>query len=298
MDFLDGLKAFVATAQSGSFTRAAQQLGISNRLTSKYVAELELRLGARLLQRTTRQVGLTPAGRDLLARAPALLDEFDDLLAAASEGRHELSGTLRVAAPLTFGELYIKDLLARFADHHPDLAIDLRLNDEFVDLASGGYDLAFRIGTPDVASLKVRTLGKMNTRTVASPAYLSRHQAPATPQDLMGHRCILDTNRRAPGTWTFKRGRREISVSPPRTLMVNNARVARAWAIQGRGITLCPEFVLQDDLEKGALVTVLDDYPLPETPVCALYLAGRIVPRKVRNLIDFAIDDIAREGFR
>jgi len=153
MDIIDGLKAFVATAQTGSFTGAADQLGVSNRLTSKYVAELEARLGVRLFQRTTRRVGLTPAGEDLLARAPALLDDLDDLLAEVAEGSRGFSGVIRVSAPMTFGHVYVNDMLGRFAGQHPDLTLDLRLNDSFVDLASEGIDLAFRLGETKTLSV-------------------------------------------------------------------------------------------------------------------------------------------------
>ncbi|WP_131726475.1 LysR family transcriptional regulator, partial [Cognatishimia activa] len=159
MDVLDQIRAFVATAQSGSFTGAAEQLGISNRLTSKYVAELETRLGVRLFQRTTRKVGLTAAGEDLLARAPLLLEDFDDLLAEVSEGPRGLTGVVRVSAPVTFGEIYAAGMLGRFAETHPDLSVDLRLSDTYVDLATGGIDVAFRIGSFDLASFKVRRLG-------------------------------------------------------------------------------------------------------------------------------------------
>ncbi|MEC7668964.1 MAG: LysR family transcriptional regulator, partial [Pseudomonadota bacterium] len=125
MDITDELKAFVATAQTGSFTAAADQLGVSNRLTSKYVAELEARLGVRLLQRTTRRVGLTPAGEDLLARAPAILDDLDDLLAEVAEGSRGFTGVIRVSAPVTFGEAYVVGMLARFATANPGVSFDL-----------------------------------------------------------------------------------------------------------------------------------------------------------------------------
>lgn len=291
MDLVDGLRAFVATAQTGSFTEAAERLGISNRLTSKYVAELENRIGARLLQRTTRKVGLTPAGQELLTRAPALLDELDDMLNEVSAESRGLSGLLRVSAPVTFGEIYIKDLLGRFSVRHPELAIDLRMNDAYVDLATGGFDLAFRIGTSEVSSLKVRKLGVIRNSLVASPDYLSRHTAPCTPQDLNEHICILDTNRRDVH-WVFLEGEEQIVFTPSRKYMVNSALVARDWAAKGLGVTLCPDFVLQRDLEEGRLVPLLEGYGKLEHPFSAIYLEGNILPRKVRALIDFAVEDI------
>ena len=163
MDLIDELKAFVATAQTGSFTAAAEQLGVSNRLTSKYVAELEGRLGVRLLQRTTRKVGLTPAGEDLLARAPALLDDLDDLIGEVSEGSRGFSGVIRISASVTFGEIYVADMLDRFGRQNPGLRFDLRLDDRHVDLAAEGIDVAFRLGRIDTRSLKARKIGSFRT---------------------------------------------------------------------------------------------------------------------------------------
>jgi len=291
VDLIDGLKAFVATAQTGSFTDAAKQLGISNRLTSKYVAELELRIGARLLQRTTRKVGLTPTGQDLLTRAPGLLDELDDLLSALTEESKGLGGILRVSAPVTLGEIYIEGLLSRFAAQHPGLAIDLRLNDAYVDLASNGIDLTFRVGTPEASSLKVRKLGVITSSLVGSPDYLAKHGTPRTPQELENHVCIIDTNRRD-SRWVFLDGGKEVVGIPSRRFMVNSAKVARDWAVAGCGVTLCPDFVLHQDIAAGRLIPLLENYDNPGHPFNILYLEGNVLPRKVRALIDFALEDI------
>lgn len=206
MDLIDELKAFVATAQTGSFTAAASQLGVSNRLTSKYVAELEERLGVRLLQRTTRKVGLTPAGEDLLARAPALLDDLDDLIGEISEGSRGFAGVIRISASVTFGETYVTGMLERFGQRNPSLSFDLRLSDRHVDLAGEGIDLAFRMGRVDTQSLKARKLGSFSSLLVASPDYLARRGTPREPADLVQHDCIIDTNRRSPRRWSFGSG--------------------------------------------------------------------------------------------
>lgn len=290
MDLIDGLKAFVATAQTGSFTEAAERLGISNRLTSKYVAELEARIGARLLQRTTRKVGLTPTGKGLLARAPALLEELDDMLGAVSEETKGLSGLLRIAAPVTFGEIYIKDLLSRFVAQHPEITVDLHLDDTHTDLATEGFDLAFRIGTPQISSLKVRKLGVITSQVVASPEYLEKHGRPQTPQELNHHLCIIDTNRRD-SRWFFNDGQKEIIINPIRRFMVNSARVARDWAIDGNGIVLCPDFVMAQDIAAGRLVPILENFDKQVHTFNVIYLEGHILPRKVRALIDFARAD-------
>lgn len=292
MDIVDELRAFVATAQTGSFTAAAHQLGVSNRLTSKYVAALEQRLGARLLQRTTRKVGLTPAGEDLIARAPALLDDLDELLGSVAEGSRGLTGIIRISAPVTFGEVYVTGMLARFARQNPDLTLDLRLDDRYVDLASDGFDLAFRIGRSDMLSLKTLRLGTFSSLLVASPDYVRAHGKPGSPEELADHTCIVDTNRRVPHRWIFVRNGVETNVQIHGRFQVNSARAAMDLAIGGLGIANIPRFALSNAIETGSLVPLLEEFGGDSGPVSAAYLEGRALPRKIRALIDFAAEDI------
>lgn len=292
MDLIDQIRAFVATARTGSFTSAAEQLGTSNRLTSKYVAELEARLGVRLFQRTTRKVGLTAAGEDLLSRAPLLIDDLDDLLAEVSEGSRGLTGVLRVSAPVTFGEIYVASMLGRFAETHPDLSIDLRLNDRYVDLAAEGIDLAFRIGSFDLASLKVRRLGSFRSIVVASPDYIARNGVPEIPAELAQHACIVDTNRRNARRWVFKDNDAKTGVAVSSRFEVNSARAAIELAVQGLGIAYTPRFALGSDFEEGRLLPLLEDYSGEAGELGAVYLEGRTLPRKVRALVDFVAKDI------
>lgn len=292
MDLVDGLKVFVATAQTGSFTAAANQLGISNRLTSKYVAELETRLGARLFQRTTRRVGLTPAGNDLLERVPALLDELDEVLSDIAESSRGFTGMIRVSAPVTLGEMYIASMLGRFTGRHPELTVDLRLEDDYVDLASQGIDVAFRIGNSQRLTVKTRKLGNMQSLVVASPGYLARVSAPKSPADLASHRCILDSNHHNPKQWVLlKSGSKEV-VDVDGHILANSARAVADLAAAGNGIAYSPKFAIFDHLEDGRLISLLDGYTGTSSPVSAVYLEGRRLPRKVRTLIDFASADI------
>lgn len=292
MDIVDELRAFVATAQTGSFTTAARQLGVSNRLTSKYVAELEHRLGVRLLQRTTRKVGLTPAGEDLIARAPALLDDLDDLLGSVAEGSRGLTGVIRISAPVTFGEVYVTGMLARFARQNPALTLDLWLDDRYVDLASDGIDLAFRIGRSEMLSLKTLRLGTFSSLLVASPDYIRAHGKPGSPEELADHSCVVDTNRRVPHRWAFERNGAERVVQIRGRFQVNSARAAMDLAVGGLGIANIPRFALRDTIETGALVPLLEEFRGDSGPVSAVYLEGRALPRKIRALIDFAVEDI------
>jgi DNA-binding transcriptional LysR family regulator len=296
MDIIDQLRAFVATAQTGSFTAAAEQLGVSNRLTSKYVAELETRLSARLFQRTTRKVGLTPAGEDLLARAPALLDDLDETLAVVARGSRGLSGVIRISAPITFGEIYLVGMLDRFAQDNPELIVDLRLSDRYVDLATEGFDLAFRMGRSDMLSLKVRKLGSFTSVLVASPDYLVRHGTPQSPTDLVGHVCIVDTNRRSPRRWSFLNDGSQIVVNVEGRFQVNSARAAVQLAINGLGIAYAPRFAACDALEKGQIKAILGNFITESGPLTAVYIEGRELPRKVRALIEFAATDVQAAG--
>lgn len=293
MDLVDKLKAFVATAQTGSFTAAANQLGVSNRLTSKYVADLEAQLGVRLFQRTTRKVGLTPAGEDLLARAPALLDDLDGLLADVSEGSRGFVGIIRIAAPVTFGEIYVAGMLGRFAQPYPELTIDLRLNDRQADLASEGIDVAFRIGQSDMLSLKARKLGESHSTLVASPDYIATHGVPETPEALAMHNCIVDTNRRTPHQWSFRQGTKQHHTHVEGRFHVNSARGVVDLAVAGVGIAYAPRFALGDALASGSVVPIMETYAGEVVPISAVFLEGRALPRKVRALIDFAVKDIA-----
>lgn len=296
MDIVDLLKAFVATARTGSFTAAAEQLGVSNRLTSKYVAELEARLEVRLFQRTTRRVGLTPAGEGLMNRAPALLDELDALLSDTAEELNRLSGTLRISSPISFGDVYVIPMLGRFAETHPDLCLDVRLDDGYVDLAREGIDLAFRIGRFDLATLKVRRLGMLKSVLVASPSYLAENGVPKTPFDLANHVSIVDTNRRDPRRWVFRKGGNLRVANVHGRFLVNSARAAAALALQGLGVAYVPYFVLGGAIESGALVRLLDDHAGEGAPLGAVYLEGRRMSRKVRALIEFAAQDIKHSG--
>lgn len=289
MDITEALKSFVATAQTGSFTKGAAQLGISNRLTSKYVAELERRLGIRVFQRTTRRIGLTPAGEELLARAPALLDELELLLSDVSDAAPDISGLIRLSASVTFGELCVAPMLARFAARHPEISVDLRLSDDHVDLASDGLDLAFRIGESARLTVKARKLATMRPVIAASPDYLARHGTPATPADLANHACIIDTNRKTPQRWQLDANVTAFDVTS--RFRVNSARAAAELAVAGCGLTFAPRFVLQDHLDSGALTSVLSQHITIETPISIVYLEGQTLPRKIRTLIEFAVAD-------
>jgi DNA-binding transcriptional LysR family regulator len=290
MDTVQGIKVFVAAVQTGSFSGAGQRLGISAKLASKYMAELETRLGAQLLQRTTRRLGLTSAGERLMARAPDWLDELDEMTGALRETG--ISGTLRVASSVAFGELHMMPLLQRFRRPHPDLQVDLRLSDRFVDLAAEGIDLAIRIGRLDSSALIARKLGQVRLVLVAAPSYLAARGAPVQLDDLAAHACIRDTNLRD-GAWSLTEGDTVRRIAVSGAYAVNSPRAARDLAVMGEGIALSPDYMVRADLAEGRLAQVLCASAGPALDIHAVHLAQRKLARRTRALLDF----LARDRF-
>ena len=293
MDLVDGIRVFVASVETGSFSSAAARLGMSPKLASKYIAELEAQLGTQLLHRTTRRLGLTAAGEQLIARAPDWLNELEEMTGALREARRGLSGTLRISAPVTFGELLVLPLMRRFRALHPDLVIDLRLSDRFVDLAAEGIDVAIRIGRLDASALIARKLGQTSLLLVASPAHLDHAGRPETLGDLARHSCIRDTNMRGDGAWPLTEGgqTRRITVLGP--FLVNSARLARDLAVEGEGIALCPDYMLQADLDAGRLEHVLPQVCGPKLDIHAVYIGQRRLARRTRAILDFLVRELA-----
>ncbi len=293
MDLIDGLRVLVAAVETGSFSGAAQRLGLSPKLASKYMAELEARLGTRLLHRTTRRLGLTAAGEQLMATLPGWLEQLDDMTGALREEQRGLSGTLRLSASVTHGELFLVPLLRRFRAAHPDLTIDLRLSDRYVDLAAEGIDLAIRIGKLEDSALVARKLGQIGLMLVAAPAYLDRVGRPQILADLARHDCIRDTNLRGDGAWPLLEAGRLHRVPVTGHVLVNSARAARDLAILGEGIAFCPDYVVQHSLAEGLLERVLPQVRGPQLDIHAVHLAQRRLARRTRTLLDYLAQNLA-----
>lgn len=293
MDLVEGLRVFVAAVETGSFSGAAARVQLSPKLASKYMAELEARLGTRLLHRTTRRLGLTPAGEELMARLPDWLDQLDSMTGALREPGHGLSGSIRVSASVTHGELHIVPLLRRFKAPHPGLVIDLRLSDRYVDLAADGIDLAIRIGRLDSSALIARKLGQIGLLLVAAPAYLDRMGRPQGLADLGHHDCIRDTNMRGDGAWPLVEDGQLHRVPVSGHFLVNSARAARDLALAGEGIAFCPDYVVRDSLAEGVLEHVLPPVRGPQLDIHAVHLPQRQLARRTRALLDFLAANLA-----
>lgn len=294
MDLIDGMRVFVASVETGSFSGAAARLGMSPKLASKYIGELETQLGTQLVHRTTRRLGLTAAGEQLMARAPDWLSELEEMTGELRETGRGLSGTLRVSAPVTYGELLILPLMRRFRALHPDLVIDLRLSDRFVDLAAEGIDVAIRIGRLDASALIARKLGQTSLLLVAAPVFLERFGRPDKLDQLSRHVCIRDTNMRSDGAWPLSEGGQvhRIAVSGP--FLVNSARLARDLAVEGEGIALCPDYMVQPDLDAGRLEHILPQVCGPKLDIHAVFIGQRRLARRTRAFLDFAAENLTR----
>ncbi len=289
MDRLELLRAFLAVAEAGSFAAAADRLGLARALVSKRVAALEQRLGARLFARTTRRVGLTSEGADLLPRARRILAEYEAALAELARGRGEPHGRLRLTAPTSFGIRHLGPVLAEFARAHPALAIEIALDDRFVDLVEEGFDLALRIGELPDSSLIARLLAPIRLVLCAAPAYLERHGAPREPADLARHRCLHYRHARAGTRWQLRREGRRETVSVADHFVADNGDVLAAAAEAGLGILLSPTFIVADALRAGRLVRVLADWEVPEFALYAVWPPGGRPPLRVRALVDFLL---------
>ena len=286
MDRFEGIRAFVAVVDAGSFTAAGQRLGISNKLVSKYVAALEQLQGVTLLNRTTRSLSLTLAGERYLVAARRVLEAVEELDAQSHADEGVLTGRLRLTAPVTFGEMFIDILTRDFLATHPALDIDLRLSDRYVDLAAEGFDLAIRIGTLADSSLIARRIGRTESWAVASPAYLARHPAPDHPDRLRDHICLRDGNLSQPNRATFVIQGKAVSVPMPGRITVNSAQAVRRLALSGEGIALSPRFVVAGDVAEGRLIRLLADFPGQQLDIQALHLPQPFLPPRLTAYLD------------
>jgi DNA-binding transcriptional LysR family regulator len=290
VDSLGLMRTFVAVVDTESFTAAGRRLGKSKALVSKHIGELERRLGAQLLHRTTRRVGVTEIGRAYCERARDLLAEFDAMEDAVRSNSGKPRGILTLTAPQVFGELELLEMTAAFQRAYPMIELDILLADRIVDLIGEGFEVALRITELNDSSLIARRLCDMPILACASPAYLARHGRPLRPEDLARHSCIADTNIRGRNMWRFQRGGETINIRIAPILSVNSAPAVRQALLAGLGIGLCPQFVVARDIARGQLVEVFDEKPAYPLAVHLVYPHRLHLSAKVRAFIDFAID--------
>lgn len=294
MDRFADMQMFIRIVEAGSISGAAERLEVAKSAVSRRLAELEGRLGVQLLRRTTRRLNLTDSGRAFLDRAQTILADLDEAEAAVSQSHSALKGRLRVALPLSFGLLHLAPLIEEFMALHPDVEFDLDFNDRQIDLMQEGFDLAIRIANLPDSSLIARRLAPIQHVLSASPAYLTRHGTPTTPQDLQRHVCLAYSNLANPGVWQYRTPDGVAgSVQVPVKLKANNGDFLCRAALAGHGLILHPTFYLRDALASGALIALLTDVAWPELNAYAVYPPTRHLSSRVRTLVDFLAHELA-----
>jgi DNA-binding transcriptional LysR family regulator len=280
------LRVFVRAADTGSFSRAARELRLSQPSVSRLVAALEDRLRVPLLLRTTRRVSPTEAGLAYLERIRPLLADLDDADAAAAGG-DRLRGTLRVALPVTLGTREIVPRLAPFLARHHELKVDLVMDERPQDLVEEGVDLALRVGRPTDSAFGLRRIAVSPRCAIAAPAYLARHGSPATPADLAGHRCVLGPGQSDGQAWVFRHASgASISVQVEGHLRVGAALAVTAAVAAGIGVGLASLWMCRRELAAGEVVAILGDHALTPAELFALLPAGRRTSLRARTLLD------------
>lgn len=293
MDKIDRMRAFALVAKNASFTVAAQRMGRSARLISKYVADLENALGVQLLNRTTRSVSLTDAGATYLTLCEPLLDGFDELEERVRNEQTSLRGAIHLSAPTGFGALRLAPSLAEFGVKHPNVELDLQFSDRRVSIIEEGFDLAIRIGPMRDSSLKVRQLGRMPLVVCASPAYLEQAGTPSHPRALATHECILDGNMTESTVWRFENKGQKEAVSVSGRFRMNAPAGAARLAAAGAAIARCPAYTVADSLKAGDLVELFAEHRVTPYVVAALFPQNRRLTARVRALIDHLASDPA-----
>lgn len=292
MSHLIEMEAFLAVVDEGSFTAAARRLGVTKSYASKLVVRLEDRLGVRLLQRTTRQLTLTEAGRSYFERCSEAMRSFEEAETEATMLQTAPTGRLRINLPAGFAVRYLAAPLAVFKARYPALTVELILSDRKVDLLAEGFDLAVRIGEPEDGSLILRRLACVHRSVCASPEYLKRRGIPQTPEELSAHDCLLYAYHSVPTSWRFRSPDREAVVDVKGTLVSNHAEMLVEAACHGLGLVFCPLFFTAPSLRDGRLVQVLPAWQVPLS-ISAVFPNARHVPAKVRLLIDFLVAQFA-----
>ncbi|MFK3798915.1 MULTISPECIES: LysR family transcriptional regulator [unclassified Pseudomonas] len=294
MDRLTSISVFVTALEKGSLVAAGRCFGLSPSMAGKHVSALEAQLGVRLLQRSTRKLSATDAGRAYYARCKGIIEAWDEANHEASDTGISVRGTLRVAVPVTFGALYMGDVMAGLLRDHPDLNVELIADDRFIDLHAAGIDVAIRIGELADSSLIARRLCACRMVMCASPDFIERHGLPTTPVALRALPRLAFSEAVSGDGWTIRDTEgRPFRVDGPIRAQANNMQMLLSMTLAGLGIAYGPTFVFGQALREGNLVALLPDFCLTELAIHAVYPTARYVPSKLRCFIDHVASALA-----
>ena len=294
MDRTDAIAVFIAVADHGSFAAAARRLGRSPASVTRAVADLESRLGVRLLTRTTRAVSTTEAGQRFLGGAKRVLADLDEIERAAAGQGTAPRGELRLTAPILFGRLHVLPIVTEFLDRFPEVQAALALVDRPVDLVEEGLDVAVRIGALGESSAVATRVGALRRIVVASPDYLARRGTPQRPADLTDHDVVAFSGIAGVEHWVFREAARDVNVAIRPRLVVSTAEAAIDAARAGFGLTRVLSYQAAEDVARGSLLRVLPGYEGDEVPIHLVYPGGRHPPPKLRAFLDFTTPRLRR----
>ncbi|MBR9910930.1 MAG: LysR family transcriptional regulator [Gammaproteobacteria bacterium] len=293
MDSLSDIVVFAKVVESGSFTAAAEHLSLSKSVVSKYVTRLEERLGARLLNRTTRRISLTEIGATFYRQSQQGLQVLEDAAAEVSRLQGEPRGTLRINAPMSFGVLHLAPAIPDFLSRYPELAVDVQFDDRKVDVIEGAFDVSIRIADIADSSLVARRIAPCRHVLVAAPDYLQRRGIPATPLDLQEHSIVSYQYQESARQWEFVDPRgKSIMVPVQATVQMNNSLGMREAVLNGAGIMRTPTFVVGSDIRQGRLQPLLTSYKTLQRSIYIVFPQRRHLSPKIRAFIDFMAERI------
>ena len=288
MNILSYLETFSAVVDKGSFTAAADALGISKPVVSKQVSLLEQHLGVQLLHRTTRRLHLTHAGEIFASYAHRIMSEVREAEQSVQPLQHEPQGRLRISAPESLAMSLLPEVLLSFQQQFPKIELDIRISGRMVDLVEEGIDVALRVGKLEDSSLMARRLIPCGFHACASPEYLKKHGKPKLPSELETHNCLIYSQAPHPDSWLFRDDQgRSISIKVNGNLRSDTGNILMNAAVNGNGIFIAPTFMIARALEEGRLETVLDQYTPVTTGLYAVYPYSKLVSTKVRAFVDF-----------
>ncbi|QGU33528.1 LysR family transcriptional regulator [Thermochromatium tepidum] len=287
---LSQLETFVKVVQTGSFTRAAEQLRSQKAHVSRVVSQLEAELGVRLLARTTRSLSLTEVGREFFERAVGILGAADEARRAVQQAHSEPRGTLRLTCGVEFGMIAVSTWITAYLERYPQVRVDADFTGRLVDIVHEGFDLAIRVGPLADSTLTARKLGEMEYGLFAAPAYLARRTTPALPGDLASHDILAFAGGSHQASWILSQEGRQERIVRQSRLKANNVFAVRNAAIAGLGIAKLPLIIAIPAVRDGHLQPVLSDWAVPTVPIHAVFASARYLTPKVRAFIDLAVD--------
>ena len=294
MDRLDAMKLFVRVAELGSFSAVAQQLGVARSVVTRQVAGLEAHLGVKLMARSTRRLSLTSAGTAYLEKCRVILNLVETAETDVAEERLTPRGNIRMSLPLSFGLKRLVPLLIDFSQRYPEVGLDMDYSDRRVKLIEEGMDLSIRITRRLDSGNVARKIGTGRMQVVASKSYLAQHGRPQHPAELIHHECLGYTSGGVAQNWEFKVDGQLQSIPVRSRINANNGDVLTEAAAQGLGITLQPDFIIEGFLADGRVEALLTDFPVAELGIYAMLPSNRHIPHRVRVLMDFLADGLAR----